>query len=311
VIPRIVSLLPSATEVVCALGLADALVGRSHECDFPAGVERLPVCTAPKIDVSGDSARIHGDVQAHVRDSISVYTIDSDLMRSLLPTHVITQVQCEVCAVSVGEVRKTLLQWDGEPPEVISLRAGSLEDVFADFNLVAASLGTPGAGRELVRSCSERISAIARRSRECRGRPRVACLDWLSPLMAAGNWIPELVELAGGRNLFGAAGQHSPWMEWEELASSDPDVLLLFPCGFTIEETERDLHFLTSREAWTKLRAVREGKVFVADGKQYFNRPGPRLVETLEILAELLHPEEFSFGHRGRSWQPVACMGYA
>lgn len=305
-IPRIVSLLPSATEVVCALGLARALVGRSHECDFPPGVERLPVCTAPKIDVCVDSARIHQAIQTHVRDSISVYAIDSDLLRSLSPTHLITQVQCEVCAVSIGEVRRTLSGWGADPPEVISLRAGSLDDVFADFTSTAQSLGVPEAGERLVRCCRERMTAIARCSRELRQRPRVACLEWLSPLMAAGNWIPELIELAGGENLFGVAGEHSPWLEWNLLAKSDPDVLLLFPCGFTIEETERDLHYLTSLEGWEDLRAVRKGKVFVADGKQYFNRPGPRLVETLEIIAEALHPGEVSFGHRGRSWQCVS-----
>jgi iron complex transport system substrate-binding protein len=168
---------------------------------------------------------------------------------------------------------------------------------------VADALDASDRGEALVRGLQERMNAIAERARPLSARPTVACVEWIEPLMAAGNWMPQLVEMAGGVNLFGEVGKHSPWLTWEQLCGADPDVILLTPCGFDIARTRRDLGVLTAKPEWPRLRAVRSGRVFLADGNQYFNRPGPRLAESLEILAELLHPNAFAFGHEGTGWQ--------
>ena len=302
-LPRIVSLLPSATEIVAALGFADALVGRSHECDFPAGVERLPVCTEPKIDPHGSTEEIHRRVEALLAESLSVYRVDAERLKRLAPTHVVTQVQCEVCAVSLEEVEQALRGFTGERPDLVALNPGSLADVFADMERVACSLGAPERGAELVGRLSARMSAIAERARELPARPCVATIEWLSPLMSAGNWMPELVAKAGGSNLFGEAGRHSTWIEWSRIAAADPDVIFVFPCGISLARLENETELLTGRDGWSSLSAVRAGRVYLAEGNQYFNRPGPRLCETLEILAEALHPAAFAFGHEGRGWR--------
>lgn len=301
--PRIVSLLPSATEIVAALGFESALVGRSHECDYPAGVERLPVCTEPKIDPRGSAGEIHGRVEALLAESLSVYRVDASRLRELSPTHVMTQVQCEVCAVSLDDVEEALSGWAQARPALVALSAGCLADVFSDMARVAESLGVTERGADLVACLRERMGAIAQTARATSTRPRVATIEWLSPLMSAGNWMPELVDMAGGANLFGEAGRHSSWLEWEALAAADPDVILVFPCGFSLARLESETGLLTGLPGWGDLAAVRAGRVYLAEGNQYFNRPGPRLAETLEIVAEVLHPEAFAFGHEGKGWK--------
>jgi iron complex transport system substrate-binding protein len=287
---RIVSLLPSATEIVCALGGRDDLVGRSHECDFPASVARLPVCTEPKVRLDGDSNEIHASVTEILRNDISVYRVHADLLRELRPDVIVTQVQCDVCAVSLRDVEASIADWMNiQPPRIVALNPATISGIYEDVCAVARAIGRDG--RELISTMRGRIDAIARRARAAASRPRVATVEWISPLMAAGNWVPELIELAGGENLFGRAGEHSPWIDLEELAHADPDVIVMFPCGFSIDRTLADMPLLTSQPVWRKLRAVRRGYVFIADGNQYFNRPGPRIVESLEILAEILHDE--------------------
>jgi iron complex transport system substrate-binding protein len=304
--PRVVSLIASATEIVCALGFEDQLVGRSHECDYPASVKRLPVCTEPKFNVDGSSRDIDQRVRAILQDALSVYRVHADVLRELRPDVIVTQTQCEVCAVSLRDVEQAIGDWLEPVPKIVSLAPDALADVWDDIRRVADALGAPDRGESLVRSLQERMNAIADRSRGLLTKPSVACVEWIEPLMAAGNWMPELVEMAGGVSAFGAAGQHAPRLTWEELRAADPDVILVQPCGFDIERSCRDLHFLTQRKGWSELRAVRAGRVYVADGNQFFNRPGPRLVESLEILAEVLHPGDFEFGHRGVGWQPLA-----
>jgi iron complex transport system substrate-binding protein len=303
-VTRIVSLLPSATEIVCALGFESALVGRSHECDFPPGIERLPVCTASKIHGAVTSEEIHQSVEKILHHDISVYDVDAKLLRDLAPTHIVTQVQCDVCAVSLRDVEAAIADWSGMPsPRLVPLNPGSLNDVWADIRRTAAALDRVDAGAELVGHLERSMRDIAESAASARDKPRVATIEWIEPLMAAGNWMPELVEMAGGINLFGEAGQHSPWLRWDELIASDPDVVLIFPCGFDIEQTCRDMHHLTMRAEWPLLRAVQSGCVFVIDGNQYCNRPGPRLLESLAILAEILHPNRFAFGHQGKGWR--------
>jgi iron complex transport system substrate-binding protein len=309
VTPRIISLLPSATEIACALGFADALVGRSHECDFPEGVRDLPVCTTPKIDPQGSGAEIHRAVSALVEERLSVYRVDRELLRELDPTHVLTQVHCEVCAVSLGDVEASLASWPGVRPRVVALSAASLSDVFADFERVARALGVPGRGRALEERLRARMNAIAASAQELPNPARVAAIEWLSPPMAAGNWMPEIVGMAGAVNLFGEAGRHSSWISWSEVAAADPDVVLVFPCGFPLPRVRGEAEALRDDAGFRALRASREGTVVLCDGQQYFNRPGPRLVETLEIVAEALHPESFDLGLRGIGWErmtPVA-----
>ncbi len=294
---RIISLIASATEIVCALGFESQLVGRSHECDFPASVKRLPVCTSPKFEVEGLSYEIDQRVKAILQESLSVYRVDAELLDRLQPTHIITQSQCEVCAVSFKEVEQAVCQLTSSQPEIVSLEPNALADVWADIRRVAQSLGAPERGEQTVAALQQRMATIAAKANTAGHRPTVACIEWIEPLMAAGNWMPELVEMAGGVNLFGEAGKHSPWMTWEELVAKDPDLIFISPCGFDIARTLQETHLLTGKPEWTGLKAVQSNRVFVADGNQYFNRPGPRLVESLEILAEMLHPAIFRFGH--------------
>jgi iron complex transport system substrate-binding protein len=302
---RIVSLLPSATEIVCALGFQDQLVGRSHECDFPPSVAKLPALTEPKFNPDGTSAEIDARVKRIVADALSVYRVDAAKLRELRPDVIVTQSQCEVCAVSQSDVEAAVAQWLGARPTIVSLAPYSLADVFADLQHVADALDASSAGVKLVSGLRSRLDAIAERARGASNRPRLATIEWIDPLMAAGNWMPTLVEMAGAVNLFGRAGEHSPWMKFEELAAKDPDTILISPCGFNIDRAAQDLPALTRRPEWPSLAAVRENRVFMADGNQYFNRPGPRLAESLEILAEIVHPKLFHFGHEGSGWRRI------
>ena len=302
---RIISLIASSTEIVCALGMEEFLVGRSHECDYPPSVERLPVCTAPKFLVAATSAEIDRQVKEILEQALSVYRVDAGLLASLQPTHIVTQTQCEVCAVSLRDVEEAVGTFIGSRPEIVALQPNALADVWADIRRVAEALGIPRRGNDLVARLQARMLAIEEKAHGLPRRRTVACIEWIDPLMASGNWMPELVRMAGGHNLFGEAGRHSPRLEWLEVTAADPEVILVLPCGFDIARTRQELPALTRRPGWENLRAVREGRVVLLDGNQYFNRPGPRLVESLEILAEILHPEVFRFGHEGTGWQEV------
>jgi iron complex transport system substrate-binding protein len=300
-----VTLLPSATEIVCALGFEDQIVGRSHECDYPPAVKRLPPLTEPKFKPEGTSAEIDERVKTIVRDALSVYRVDAAKLRELRPDVIVTQSQCEVCAVSEADVESAVSQWTGERPRIVSLAPYSLDDVFADMQRVAEGLDGMDRGATLVHSLQTRCASIAAKAAELKTRPTVACVEWIEPMMAAGNWMPELVAMAGGTNLFGSAGEHSPWMKFDQLAAADPDVIVIAPCGFAIPRTMEELPELQKDPRWARLKAVRGATVFVADGNQYFNRPGPRIVESVEILAELIHPEAFRFDHEGSGWRRI------
>jgi iron complex transport system substrate-binding protein len=296
---RIVSLISSATEIVCALGLGERLVGRSHECDFPDWVKSLSVCTEPKFDVTGSSADIDRRVKESLRDSVSVYRVFADRLEDLKPDLIVTQSQCDVCAVSLRDVEAAVCAMVSSQPAVVALQPNSLDDIWADIHRVAEAAGVAERGERMVADMQARMRAVAERANHWGRRPTVACIEWLDPLMACGNWLPELVALAGGLNLFGEAGKHSPWMTWKELVKRDPDVIAIMPCGFDLERTKFEMPVLTQRPEWSQLRAVRQGRVWVADGNAYFNRPGPRLVEALEMLAEAITPGAFAFGHGG------------
>ncbi|MBI1197661.1 MAG: ABC transporter substrate-binding protein [Phenylobacterium sp.] len=304
--PRIVSLLPSATEIAVALGFCDRLVGRSHECDFPAPVRALPALTRTKLEKGLPSAEIDRRVQEIVRQGLSAYEVDAVRLRELEPDVILTQTQCAICAVTPLDLEEALAAWTGAAPVLVSLAPDDLSDVWGDFAEVGAALGLSledVASR--VRPLRHRLEDLARRTAGIPARPRVAAIEWIEPLMAAGNWIPELIALAGGESLFATPGQHSPWLAWDALTGADPDVIVLMPCGFQIPRTLTDLGPLARDPRWRALSAVREGRVFAADGHHLFNRPGPRLVESAEALAEILHPGAFDFGHAGRFWTRV------
>jgi iron complex transport system substrate-binding protein len=300
---RILSLIPSSTEIVYALGFGDLLVGRSHECDYPAQVAHLPAVTATKFNPDGRSYEIDQRVKAILQESLSVYRIDADLVKTLAPDVIITQSQCEVCAVSLKDVEQMTCDWLDSDAEIVSLESNWLEDVLMDIERVATVLGVPERGTAYVAEMQARMDAIAAKTAPLREKPTVACIEWIDPLMTAGNWMPQLVDMAGGLNQFGEAGKHSPWMMWDDLRANDPDVIVVLPCGYDIAKSLSEMPALTDRPDWISLRAVKENQVYVTDGNQYFNRPGPRLAESLEILAEILHPTLFNFGHHGMGWR--------
>ncbi len=300
--PRIVSLIASATEIVCALGFESCLVGRSHECDYPPSVRRLPQLTEPKFNPEGTSREIDQRVKAIVTDALSVYRVDASRLDSVRPTHIITQSQCDVCAVSLRDVEQAVCRITSSNPVIVSLEPNALRDIWADIRKVGRALDAADRADRLIERLKARMDEIAEKAHGTDRRPTVACIEWIDPLMAAGNWMPELVEMAGGKNLFGEAGKHSPWMTWEELTLADPDIIVVTPCGFDIRRTGEEIGLLAGRPEWKDLKAVRESRVYIADGNQFFNRPGPRVVESLEIMAEINHPDIFDFGHEGTGW---------
>ncbi len=300
--PRIVSLIASATEIVAALGFEPCLVGRSHECDFPPEVLSLPPCSEPKIDVHGTSREIDERVKSLAGDAISIYRVFPEVLRRLEPTHIVTQTQCEVCAVSLKDVEAAMAQLIGQRPNIVALAPMCLDDVWKDIRTVGRALDVDDRAELVIALLRNELNALAVRVKESKRRPSIACVEWIDPLMSAGNWVPELVEIAGGNNLLGTAGRHSPWLTWDELVACDPDVIAVMPCGFDIGRTRVEMLTLTQDPRWHALRAVRDGRVFLTDGNQFFNRPGPRLVESARILAEILHPDLFTNSMEGVGW---------
>ena len=300
---RIASLLASGTELVCALGLGERLVARSHECDFPAWVTRLPAVSRPTFDIAGSSGEIDARVRERLRAGAPLYEIDETLLASLAPDVIVTQTHCEVCAVSPGDIAH------GAPAklerrQVVALDTGTVDGILDGFQNVAGVLGAGDAGLALVAGIRARLAALAERTRALPGpRPAVACLEWIEPLFAMGNWGPELIALAGGTCALGVAGAHSTTLAWHALRAADPDVIVVAPCGFGVERTLAEMPTLAALPGWGELAAVRAGRVFVADGNLYFNRSGPLLFDTPEILAEILHPAAFPPAHEGPVWR--------
>jgi iron complex transport system substrate-binding protein len=305
---RIVSLLPSCTEIVCALGAADRLVGRSHECDFPDSITKLPACTSSRVPSDAPSAAIDRDVKSLLHDALSLYEIDLDLLRRLRPDLILTQARCEVCAVSLSDVEKALGQSSGLRSKIISLSPARIADLWQDIQTVAVALALEEKGREVVNVLKERLVDVIQKTCLISKRPTVACLDWIDPLMAAGHWVPELADFAGARNVLGEPGEPSEWLTWEKLRESDPDIIVLMPCGFGLEHARLEAEVLQEKPGWKNLRAVKAGKVFLVDGNAYFNRPGPRLVDSLEILAAIVQPSLFPAPRGQKSWQKLDCQ---
>ena len=296
--PRVVSLIASATEIVCWLGFEKSLVGVSHECDYPQSVRALPRLSEPSFAVAGTSAEIDARVRNAAQDALSIYKVDRERLWALAPDLVITQDQCAVCAVSLEQVEKSLAR-PGFSPKLLSLAPHSLEGVFDDIRRVAAALGAEAVAASKLRALEARMQGVARAARDL-PRPTVACLEWLEPLKASGHWIPSLIDMAGGLDLFGAPGRDGPWLDFEALARRDPEVVIAAPCGWAIPKAKQELRLLPR---FKELKAYRTGRFFAGDGNAYFSRPGPRVAETLEILAELFHPGAFRFGREGAGWR--------
>lgn len=302
---RIVSLLPSATEIVASLGLTDALVGRSHECDYPPEVQSLPVCTQARINAEKSSANIHQDVTQLVQSALSIYEIKLDVLEQLKPTHILTQDQCDICAVSVTDVETAVAKLTNSHPQIISLQPQHLADVWTDIQRVAIALNVPT--ESVIQNLEARVKICEQKTQSLspEDRFKVLCVEWIEPLMVASNWVPEMVKIAGGEPLFSVVGQPSPKLSWESVFNANPDIIIFMPCGFNLDRTRQEATPLTQRPEWQNLQAVQKGRVYITDGNAYFNRPGPRLAESVEILADILHPEIFQYGYKDRAWQPL------
>lgn len=287
---RIVSLLPSATEMVCALGLDDQLVGVTHECDYPPSVRRLPKVTRTLVPVDAPSADIDRLVRERLTTTRALYTLDMPVLRELRPDLIVTQALCDVCAVAEDEVRAAARALPGAP-RVINLEPQTLSDVLDCIREVGAAAGAEQRAERVVADLTERVSVVVARSNAARHRPRVALLEWLDPPFSCGHWSPELVRLAGGIEGLGREGRRSRTLRWDEVTAWRPEVVFVACCGFDVERTLRDVPALQNVSGWQDVPAVRSGRVYVTDGSQYFSRPGPRLVDSLEILAHTLHPD--------------------
>jgi iron complex transport system substrate-binding protein len=308
---RIVSLLPSATEIVYALGLGDSLVGVTHECDYPAEARTRPVVTRSLLDHSASSsAEIDETVNQQLRDGLSLYALDQALLAELRPDLLLTQALCAVCAVSYGEVERAVRDvssgFGDLAPQVLSLEPAGLDDILKTIKTVGAALDARQQATEVVAGLQARIERVREGTAQAPSRPRVACLEWIDPPFGPGHWLPELIDLAGGRPGLGKAHADSRRIAWDDVIAFAPEVIVVAPCGFELGRAmEEALHVLPYRTGWEALPAVRKDRVYVADGNAYFSRPGPRIVDSLELLAELIHPELFAgWGPQG-AWQPL------
>ena len=313
---RIVSLLASATEMIAALGCLDQMVGRSHECDYPPEVLSLPTVSTPQIMTNTSSAEIDAQIKQRVQTGVateeaaltalSIYAIDIEQLQALRPDVIFTQNQCEVCAVSERDVTRAVQQLTGLEPRIVSLSPYRLSDVWEDVLRVGQALHRRAEAEQLMHGYQQRLDVLQAATAQFGSRPRVTILEWLDPLMGSGNWTPELVAYAGGKNVFGDIGQHSPWITWEKLQAANPDMLVLAPCGYDIERTLQDLPILQRHPVWQTLHAVRKGRVYAIDGNQYLNRSGPRLVESAELLGRVLWGNQLTMSVDDNGWRQIA-----
>lgn len=287
---RIVSLLPSATEIICALGLEDQLVGVTHECDYPPSVQGLPKVTRTLIPAQASSSEINQLVRERLQTNGALYTLNLPVLEDLRSDLIVTQALCDVCAVAGDEVRSVACTLPGNP-RVINLEPQTLSEVLASIRQVAKAASVDRTGEKTIRELRARIEAVVTRTARLQHRPRVILLEWLDPPFSCGHWSPEVIRLAGGIEGLGQEGRPSRTVGWDEVQAWKPEVVFIACCGFSAERAMCDLPALRSVAAWRDLPAVRSGRVYVTDGSHYFSRPGPRLVDSLEVLAHTLHPE--------------------
>ena len=299
---KIVSLLPSSTEIVCKLGFRDNLVGVSHECDYPVSVKDLPILTKPQFSPRNSSQEIDNSVQDLLKKGLSVYEVDTDLLKKLAPDLIITQAQCEACAVSLNDVKEAVSDWIGNIPDIVSLEPNYLDEVWSDFERVGEKLNSSDSYLKFKSEIEQRLENLKQKSQQLSKRPTVVCVEWIDPLMIAANWVPELVDIAGGSNMLSKPGSHSHIFKWEEIIESNPEFIIMMPCGFDINRTLEEIEILKQKTDWSNLEAVKSNHVFVVDGNQYFNRPGPRLIESAEILFEIFNFNEKKVKALENSW---------
>jgi iron complex transport system substrate-binding protein len=289
---RICSLLPGATEILFALGLGDHIVGVTHECDYPPDARLKPIVVRTGIDPDRlTSSEIDREVSVILAGGNNLYTLDQQALRASAPDLILTQGLCEVCALDYNHVVEAARSL-AHPPRILSLNPHSLSELLDDIVRIGAATNADEAAARLVRSSKERIQTVG--EREPGRRPRVVCLEWFDPLYVAGHWVPEVVELAGGEDVLGRPGEPSAKIDWQRVVAAQPDALLLMPCGFDVRRTVREATPLRRLEGWNDLPAVKSGNIYALNGNAYFSRPGPRLVDGLEILARILHPADFS-----------------
>jgi iron complex transport system substrate-binding protein len=275
-------------------------VGISHECDYPPKIKDRAVCTSARLSIDRSSGEIHQEVDKLLAAAMSIYEINLDVLAQLQPTHIITQDQCDVCAVSFPEVEKAVAKLTHSHPQIISLQPDTIADVWADIQRVGETLNVDW--QPILSAFQERVQTCQTQCQNLQSQPpKVACIEWTDPLMLAGNWT-ELVEMACGKPIGGITGQHSPRISWAELVAADPDTIIFMPCGFDLDRTRIEAQPLTQHPQWHQLAAVKQNRVYITDGNAYFNRPGPRLVESLEILTEILNPQLCNYGHYRTGW---------
>ncbi len=296
---RIASLLASGTEILYALGLGDRVVAVSHECDYPAEAARKPRVTRTLVDAAGTSRQIDEQVRGMSAGGAALYEIDAARLAALRPDLIVTQAQCDVCAVRYADVVCAVETMpELRSTQVVALNPQTYGDIFDDVLRVGQAAGCAAAAERFVATLKGRVEAVRDRANGVIGtdavrRPRVVGLEWLDPIMVAGNWMPEMIALAGGVCRLTEAGRHSPYVPWPTVVAEDPDVIVVMPCGFDLERTLDEAALLPRLPGWHDLAAVRAGRVYAVDGNAYFNRSGPRMVDSLEILAHLIHPKVF------------------
>ncbi|HKE02141.1 MAG TPA: ABC transporter substrate-binding protein [Planctomycetota bacterium] len=290
---RIVSLLPSATEIVCGLGARDELVGRSHECDYPDGIESLPVLTSPKVKPSAMSGEIDRSVREVVRNALGVYDVDAAKLEQLAPDVIVTQDLCDVCAVSLDDVKKAVASLAKRDVAIVSLKPLHLDDIFGDVVRVGEAIGRAGEAKALAAKLRARAESVRERAARNSTRPEILTIEWIDPVMLGGTWMPEMASLCASRALGVEAGQKAPTVDRAFLEKIDPELIVVKPCGFPVDRTLAELPRLRETLPWDEWTAVLNGRVYVADGNAYFNRPGPRIADSLEILAACIHPKQF------------------
>ena len=306
---RIISLLPAATEIAGALGLTEQVVGVSHECDFPEEANERPRVTHCPIHNAGlTSHEVDAWVRRALRENGTIYSIDEPLLRDLRPDVILTQKLCDVCAVGYGTVAKLAQTLPG-PPRVVNLEPTSLADIFDDIRRVAETCDIPERAQKLIRNLSERVGNVRERTARIRERRRCFLMEWVDPPFCSGHWGPELVEIAGGHDPLGRKHQPSAEVEWQHVLDACPEVIVLALCGYDISRARCDYELLVKFPGFDSIPAVRSGEIYVVNASAYFSRPGPRIVDSLEILAGILHPNEFSeFVSRGSDDLRVVCM---
>ena len=298
---KIITLIPSATEIISFLGLDSQLVGVSHECDFPEKVKSLKKLTKTDIKTNVSSYNIHLQIEKILENSLSVYKVDENSLKYLNPDVIITQDQCNVCAVDLSQVKEVTSSYLNKEVDIISLQPKNFRDIFENIEYVAKKLNVFNAlNKNKINKLLHRISDVRQKKKSFKN---VICIEWCNPLMAAGNWIPDMVKIAGGNELFGINNKNSHWIDFKSVRDFNPEVIIFMPCGYNLLQTQRDVASLFENNVnWKNLSAYKNKKLYLVDGNQYFNRPGPRIVDSLEILAEIFNPDVFNYGYKGSGW---------